>query len=438
MRNTIIVLTGIAAFFCIAAVAIVWVATLSPFGQLPSEPGTVSLDYADTTIPDSLVKTPPKAITLKGKVLKPDGTPAVGVRVRFQAITLKDPQEFEFVSNNYGFRDTDREGQFELSRDIPADTTLVFYTDPSSLASLSLETLVSEPFVFLADKDRDDIVIQLQEGIRVDGIAIFDDGESATGRLVAAYYQITPLFDAEKLNGQKSIPIGISASIYAVVHIDGKYELYLPPGEFQLKYFGNDEDSQPVPLSIKDRQKEHFAVLIWPDPPRGKFVKEDGSAPGILRSFHISDDGRSCRAPIQVQSDGRYTLLEKEKGSILFAITVDGSLGIIHSIPDEELDEFQTVVLKPTATATLQLHDSTGQPLSGQMIQVLATVKGGEDGAAYGGLSVSATDVDGVATFRLPPGTADYRLTWDGGEKEFNRTLQSGEVVDLGVVAAQQ
>jgi len=109
-------------------------------------------------------------------------------------------------------------------------------------------------------------------------------------------------------------------------------------------------------------------------------------------------------------------------------------LGVIHSIPDEELEKFQTVVLKPTAIATLRFHDASDQPLAGQQIQVRAGLKL-EGRGGDGDLLPSTTDADGIATIRLPPGTADYRLTWaDGGKMEFTRTLQSGEVIDLGTV----
>jgi len=387
-------------------------------------------------------------LTFKGKVLNPDGTPAGRCVVMLSGIAVTtDPlslsaleasccpsavQSFCTETNEHTttFSErmfTDAAGNFEFTKVAPAGAEVTIYAVVMNDISLhDPTTFVTEPFVFIAEKDLDDLTIQLQEGIRVDGMALFDNGIPAVGQMVMA------------------TSIRFPMSFGAQVQADGTFELSVPPSDFHIEGhramlgIHPDDDSRRVFISVKNQEEDYHVDLVFPAMPHGKFVKEDGSAPGTLFRLHVANFGGSgiagVRPSIPMMPGGEFALVTKEKGNSLIALTEDGLLGVIHSIPDEELEKFQTVVLKPTAIATLRFLDASDQPLAGQQIQVRAGLKL-EGRGGDGGLLPSTTDADGIATIRLPPGTADYRLTWaDGGKMEFNRTLQSGDVIDLGTV----
>ena len=98
--------------------------------------------------------------------------------------------------------------------------------------------LVSEPVVFLADKDCDDITIQLQEGILVKGTAMFDDDTSAAGWTIAGSRPVTPLVSADDVNVQ----INFMLEFQTPVQANGKFELYLLQGDWQLTEPGETID----------------------------------------------------------------------------------------------------------------------------------------------------------------------------------------------------
>jgi hypothetical protein len=70
----------------------------------------------------------------------------------------------------------------------------------------------------------------------------------------------------------------------APVQEDGKFELYLPPGNFMVREFGDNSDKYAVPITIhdpktdKDAKHAYRADLVYPASLRGKFAKEDGTA----------------------------------------------------------------------------------------------------------------------------------------------------------------
>jgi len=222
-------------------------------------------------------------------------------------------------------------------------------------------SLFSELMIFLAEKDREDITIQLLEGIRVEGTARFEDGTPIAAETVRTFRMVTPetvpgseQMEADELQAILNTLNNPPMAFQATAQDDGKFEFYLPPGGYGIVGTGG---TNFVGISIsRDNEEEYHVDLVY-SVPHGQFIKEDGSAPGSIRGIHVSNGGRSVRVPLPVLPDGRYTLLEKEEGTILIAITEDGLFGVIHPVPDDELDEFQTAILQPTATVTLRLHD---------------------------------------------------------------------------------
>jgi hypothetical protein len=127
-----------------------------------------------------------------------------------------------------------------------------------------------------------------------------------------------------------------------------------------------------------------------------------------------------------VQPEGKFSVDKHDKG-ILIVLTEDGLFGTVYPIPADKQDEFHTVVLKPSATVKFRLGDPGVKVYYGITYW------------SHGVLSTQTTDAEGVATFRLPPGTGDYLFVWgekeyrdsNRKEKEFNLTLKPGETVEI-------
>jgi hypothetical protein len=412
-----------------------------------------------------------QTVTFKGKVLKPNGTPASRTRVALHAAEvvehprpaivslLSKPVYLPKLSSTSAL--TDEEGNFVLPKPIPTGANVVI-----SVESFRTPEFVAEPLVFLSERDRHDMTIQLQEGILVNGTATYDDGTPAVGRGISAKYPIAqvppqskqrifyykvgqtlkafpPITPATKASEMQDIEqaLSIPVDFTARVRANGKFELYLPPGNYQISTVGIRDDSRKVSLSVKDKDQKFSVNLTMPVPLRGKFVKEDGTNPGdVERPLYVSTSkgGEGIHSHPIVESDGSFTV-DKHKESIIIALTKDGSLGAAYPIPNDKLDAFHTVVLKPTATVKIGLRDSAGQPLVGEKVNVNVGVQPFPTSTVLWGHGIMATavsDADGVATFRFPPGQGEYLFSWGGersndNRKAFVRTLQPGEMVEI-------
>jgi hypothetical protein len=214
------------------------------------------------------------------------------------------------------------------------------------------------------------------------------------------------------------------------VQADGKYELFLPPGDFKVKEYNDRDGVRAVPVSIefaKEARKEQRAdFLKVPAPLRGKFVKEDGSDPGRLEVFHMSKKSGSLSA--RIASGGEFNYQRWEE-SLLIAYTDDKSLGIIYPVPDDKLGEFHTIVLKPMATVKLKLQVN---PIVGQEVTAsVGIITENSSNTTRIERVPSVTDESGVAEFKRPPGPGQYRFSWEGGEFKRDLLLKPGETVEI-------
>jgi len=399
---------GIALLLGVAVGVITLTATISPFAK--TEPPDVDTTLSKIAMSDDVPK-----ITFKGKVLKPDGTPADRVYVTFLAVARGRSH-----GSTHG---TDKEGHFEFDESIPAGMNVMIYANSMDFP----RRLISEPVVFLSDKDRDDITIQLQEGILMGGTAMYDDGTPASGANVTGFRPITPLVDVDDVNTRNNFVV----EFRALVMFDGSFMLYLPPAKWQIGQYGN-ERSGSIPIWIREGGKGYYVDLVWPAPLRGKVVTENGTTPRNIRLTYASKfkEQTSCSS-LTMETPGEF-LFNKKSGSWFIAMTEDGSLGAIHPITDDKLGEFQTVVLRPTATVWLLLQNSSGDPIAGQQVTVSTGAKLERSTSTTSSLiSPATTDSSGFATFHFPPGTGYYKFTWDEGEMEIEKTFQPGETILL-------
>jgi hypothetical protein len=441
----------IAVFGVLALGAIFWTATISPFARQEDEKPDRNRELAKFAVN----KDAPK-LTFKGKVLNPDGTPAREL-VTFNSIAVYENPRTEifgdssapwnqptyYTSTSCVTAGSDKEGMFEFSEVLPAGTYMMIYAYSGTIP----RKLVSQPVVFRTEADRDDITIQLLEGIPVYGTVMFDDGTPADGRSVAGVRHVLTLPGVKDENAINHIKNNSYLDFQAPVQEDGKFELYLPPGNFMIREFGDNNDKHAVPITIhdpktdKDAKQEYRVDLVYPAPLRGKFVKEDGTEPGELKVNYgaKTENGTGMYSfTMQPKSGGKFSL-DKRTGSFLFAVTKEGSFGIIHPIPDDQLAEYQTVVLKPTATVQLKLRDSSGSPVVGKSItaQIVSRMEGSES-MTHIAESPSITDDEGVAVFKIPSGTGCYHFSWEGGQFEGEQTFQPGETAEIAVLSTER
>jgi len=306
-------------------------------------------------------------MTFKGKVLNPDGTPADQCLVVVSSIavstTLSPAAEASCCPPTSSCCiptpstpptdrltiNTDAKGNFEFSRVVSSRVVSAGTKVMICAHSLSPSGgIVSEPVIFFAEKDRNDITIQLQEGIRVVGTAMLDDGTPVAADTMRAFRLVTPeaVPGSEQMEDQELQAI-INAmnnppmAFQTLVQEDGTFEFYLPPGDFLMVgagglIIGPDRTLNVISIS-RNGEKEYHVDLTYSSDPYGEFIKEDG----------------------------------------LF--------GIIHPISDDELDKFHTAVLKlkPTAAIRVQLHDSSDQPLVGRQTLIIAGIGTKDDRIAW-------------------------------------------------------
>lgn len=380
-------------------------------------------------------------VVCKVKVLNPDGTPADRASIHVTTIKITEipptsPREKPtYTTGTSGSSGgTNKEGNYSFEA-APKASVLIY----SYRTALS-KTLVSQPVVFTVNEGGNDITLQLQEGTLVYGTAKFEDGPPAKDRTIVGCRPIDPplpginemdIDNMTKNNVNNAFKSNFILEFQTQVQADGKYELYLPPGGFSVKEYDDREGKRAVPVSIEfvkegDRKEEHrIDFLSVPAPLRGKFVKEDGTDPGYLEVYHATKSAGSWSYVIQSGGEFTYHRLE---GSFFVTVTKDRSLGIIYPVPDDKLAEFHTIVLKPMAMAKFELRDSVGQPIVGKKI-VVSVIN--QTGIAHLGTTIpvlpSQTDEQGVAEFKLPPGTGRYEFSWEGGEFECDQTLNPGE-----------
>jgi hypothetical protein len=404
---------------------------------------------ADEDNPLALVATTkdtPK-FTLKGKVLNPDGTPAGLSSIWFRSITIyESPREFAnkptyYPSSGGATFGTDRDGNF--SREVAPGTHVMLYV--YSTAS-SLRKHVSQPLVFIADRNRNDLTLQLEEGTLVYGQGMFEDGPPAKDRTIVGLRPFAPLIPVQDVNVVNAFIQNFVLEFQTRVKADGKYELYLPPGEFLVKEYDDRDEARAVPVSIEiikeARKEQQVDFLKVPAPLRGKFVKEDGSDPGRLEVYHVAKIAENSTSGLsaRIESGGEFAY-ERKAGSLLIAVTDDRSLGVIYPIPDDKLGEYHTVVVRPVATAKLKLSDPSGKPVVGQeIVTSVGIITKTSSNATTITVRPSTTDADGVATLKLPPGSGQYKFSWEKEGQEWERvpktyelTLQPGETVEIAL-----
>lgn len=435
-----------AALLLLLALGVIFLtATFSPF-TTEDEDAREERILAEVAVDEDAPR-----VTIKGHVVNSDGhlidpekIQAERTWIIFDTLTvIKNAPSFpggkqsyypSFGSFNTGTNK--EEGSFEYSNARVGAYVMVY-----AYSSFLPRKFVSQPVVFRADGDRDHITIQLQEGIPVYGTAMFDDGTPAKDRTIVGWRSMIPSDLMAVRNIAANAHYNFALDFQAPVQADGKYELYLPPGDFHVAESHDSRRDHAVPVSIKDMEKDKDAPkeyridLVLPAPLRGKFVKEDGSAPGNLEVCYAAktDNSTSSRTFDLPPDKGGEFSLNKQQGSFLIAVTRDQSLGIVYPIPDEKLSEFHTVVLKPTATVKLELRDSGGQPVAGKHItaQTGSRIQYLESTINIGD---SITGGDGVAAFQLPSGTGYYRFSWAGGEFECEKAFQPGETVVIPAV----
>ena len=416
---------GTVVFVIFAVTAIIFTATISPFAQIEGEnQAKIDLD-AIASDPNS------EQLTFKGTVLDPQGEPIDPrnnpVFITCNSLTLVKTQpwpgitepNYSMASNNSTIGTND--ATFEFARFVHPGTNVMVYACSSRIP----RTMVSEPVVFVADKDRDDITIQMRQGILVRGTAMFDDGTPAVGRTISACKPLKLLTNLD-INGNQW---NFVQDLQATVQRDGKFELYLTPGTFIVGKSQYDT-TQEITVSDNDANKDYHLDIVWPAPLRAKIVTEDGSTPGKLTKIVYSDDGNSTSC-IQMGTNADETFdVDKKNGSFFVMLSEDGKLGAIHRVPDDKMGEIQTVVLKPTATLKMKLNDASGKPLPGERVTVSSGAWNNRSSSSAH-LTEATSDANGVATIKLPPGTVGYRFHWKDEDYKTELTLTSDEVHEL-------
>ena len=425
IRRTSLGRIGTAVFVILAVTAIIFIATISPFAQIEGK-NQPKIELTAVAFDSNSEQLTFKGIVLnpQGQLIDPESNPVFitcDLFTLFEEPPTPGQSEPQYSTARSNSTEGTKDGTFEFSMPAHSGTDVMIYAYSSRIP----RKMVSEPVIFVADKNRDDITIQMRQGILVRGTAMFDDGTPAVGRTVSASKPLKLLTNVDKHKSRMSFV----QDLQATVQKDGKFELYLTPGTFSVGKNQYDTTHE-ITVSDDDANKDYHLDIVWPAPLRAKIVTDDGSTPGKLIKIVCSDDGNSTSC-IQMGTNADETFdVDKRNGTIFIILSEDGKLGAIYRVHDDKMHEIQTVVLKPTATLKMKLNDVSGKPLPGERVTVSSGAWNNRSSSSAH-LTEATSDANGVATIKLPPGTVGYRFHWKDEDYKTVLTLEPGEVYEL-------
>ncbi len=400
--------------------------------------------YDPRTAPKEITATLAPVVTLRGKVVGPDGQPPVRTEIVAAGVShrARQPGITRWVGWQAGREATsframcDDNGAFEL----PVARNHYYAIIASSNPRVAHQGCIVSPIqtcLALADSPREPLLLTLGPGTRIYGTATRTLNRTQSVPAARTFMRLL-WQDAESyaklpanqwLPGAKddSPPLTLSLVQDAQTDADGQFEFFMPPGKYSLSAvtYGGD----PVAIEVTDQKelKVDFhstglppgladAVANRPQPDLAKLIelsgrvvleadRERGIPDVTVRRIDIGSQigpRRATSSPIETTSNnGSFKMTRVAGESLLLASTSDGLLSNMIKIPATATEA--TIPLVPTATFRGRLIDGqTKKPLAGREINTMIRT----DQLMSTSLSAYAiTDASGeFALTGLPPG----------------------------------
>ncbi|MGL6194298.1 MAG: M56 family metallopeptidase [Thermoguttaceae bacterium] len=397
---------------------------------------------AERIFPFAICKSDIESVTLSGKVLMPDGSPAKKSYFCL-AETVYYAPKYSFVHSSNGHQ------QGSWSEQTGEDGTFKFKATAGSNAFIiagTSETINSRAHVIYGDHDRpkmyvspplslspqennnEEIVLQLEEATLLTGKILYANGEPAAQESVGVVQYVKPVHGANIPSVQNMSYIKYDVTTTS----SGRFTFPLWAGNFTV-FTGGTPWSEPITQNVTlEKGKTEYIEFIFPTTLSVRFEKEDGSEIDGLNVKHlvqyVPSWSKSSSHPIDTEIidifDSSYdTIVRGEKQKLpdsfminlcpkdnyIVAITNDNEYGIMQRIDSGMMDKEHTIKLLPTVSGTAKLTDATGKPLRNQevsiMLRNMAVERNGDFSMKDTSLSKCTTintDKDGVLEFKVP------------------------------------
>lgn len=383
-------------------------------------------------------------VTVRGRVARPDGRPAVGIEVRAagNGHTLETFQETTH---------SDKRGTFELQ--LAPNMYYLFVAGNEKWASPP-QTRVIRPEGLVEGID-EEIALELQPTTRVYGRAtIGPDRKSLSDKRLSLVQEATPRYQdlPEERRLPKPEPKQMQRAIYptlgrlARTDEQGRFEFLVGPGKYSMrglvrsktqKFEITDEKTFEVHLHAEGPDDATISgrVVLKDDPDRGVSKAKVDLVPTNTRANSF--------VPAITDAEGRFETRRALTELVVHAATEDRRLAGIVKVGVE--DKAVTIPVGPKASATGRLVDEkTGKPLATREIRCAVRIELGDGVFMHRFGSSTKTDAKGKFTLKhIVPGW-EYELNVvtnrdEEGRARGWRTVGSvkperAEVVELGDV----
>jgi RNA polymerase sigma factor (sigma-70 family) len=291
--------------------------------------------------------------TLRGRVTRPDGSPAPGIEVVANG-TGKG------MDNGYNVARTAADGSYAMELS-PDEAYAVYVDDKDWAARTRLDVVV------LQGKPVAGVDFRLTRGTVIRGtVTIGAEARPADNRYIwldeSAGKQAP---DEVREKGERTWrevrrQFGVSTDA------EGHYALRVGPGTFGLN---GPARTEPEKITVTD-QTEIVRDFSMPRPEKGpisgRIVVDQGGYKGVggAKVEIMAMNQRGFPFTIFADANGRFEAERDLDPLLVCAHSPDGSLGAMFEVGEE--DPEVVIVLAPTATATGVLVDETGKPAAKQ------------------------------------------------------------------------
>ncbi|MCL2349448.1 MAG: carboxypeptidase-like regulatory domain-containing protein [Planctomycetaceae bacterium] len=434
-------LIALIALIVVATLAIIAVVILVPAGKMSAGKMSDEQKIARISVPNNAIR----EVTVRGKLLMPDGTPTGKGRITSTSV-LYTSERFLWFSYSNG--NSTREGcmtmtnlkddtgtfEFRLDEGSNAILTARYDTDGGSSSGMTLlsgnpgrlenQKLIARPVAFVPKENGPEIVLQYEEGVLVEGTVTFDDGKPAVNRSLLVRQYVTPALGADIPAVQEKMTVGTTTKIGE----DGKFALYLLPGEYTFVTSSFPLQEEYTQKVVVERGKENRLKLAAPSPIHVRFELEDGTPPNGLNVMHVGayyylgrrdsfntflyqafdreDNEHFDR--VKFQPGDAITVYPTELNNYLIVTTYDNEYGLVEKITPQMRGKEITLVLRPTIKVTEDRPPSQKFTREWEFQYADAKSYSVRQGA-QGDNHIFKSDEHGRLTYAVPVYAGDYK-----------------------------
>ncbi|WP_165246772.1 sigma-70 family RNA polymerase sigma factor [Paludisphaera soli] len=336
--------------------------------------------------PDEVSARLERDVKIRGRVTRPDGSPARGIKVLAFGSGRGNDRGYERTR-------TDDEGRYTLQVP-PGETYAVWVDDRDWTAPARMDVVAP------AGRPIEGVDIGLVKGTLVKGrLTVGPDRRPATQAWVHAQ-QTRGAAPDDPREGGEAADRRVRMFANADVEPDGSYALRLPPGTYELTGPVRDDRSTLVvgdePVLIRDFHMDR--------PERGRFsgrVVDESGKPAAGARVEIAEVS-GIPFTVVADADGRFQTERRLERTYVCVKTADGGLGALVEVGPDEPEV--ALVLAPTATATGRILDEKGEPARREKLEWGFQVHDREtrDGTSYTAFAPEVV-TDDEGRFTLPP-----------------------------------